>query len=126
MSTLRDVRVLVVENDEMNATLLQLQLASQGALVVGVASTVKAALELLIEQGPQVAFLDFWLEGNESSEPVAEVLCERGVPFVLATGMDADQVPKIFNAGIMLAKPYMNADLTRALLQALELASVKP
>ena len=126
MSTLRDVRVLVVENDEMNATLLQLQLASQGALVVGVASTVAAALELLAEQAPQVAFLDFWLSGSETSEPIAKALCECGVPFVLATGMDTDQVPEIFNAGIKLAKPYMSAELNRALQQALELAAVKP
>lgn len=125
MSALRDVRVLVVENDEMNATLLQLQLSSQGALVMGIASMVKAALELINEHEPQVVFLDYWLAANETSEPIAHALKQAGIPFVLATGMDPDQVPAVFNAGIKLGKPYLSADLTRALQQALELVTVK-
>ncbi len=126
MSALRNMRVLVVENDEMNASLLQLQLASQGALVVGVASTVQAALELLVAQEPHVVFLDYWLAGNENSVPVAVALCERGIPFVLATGMPVDELPDVFNAGVKLAKPYLGAELTCALQQAIESASVKP
>ncbi|MGV8958907.1 MAG: response regulator [Stenotrophomonas sp.] len=120
MSGLRDVRVLVVENDEMNATLLQLQLSSLGAQVVGIATTVKEAFELLDQHGPQVVFVDYWLAGNERSDPLAHSLRERGIPFVLATGMDPDQVPAVFSAGVMLSKPYLSADLTLALQKALE------
>ncbi|WP_305805201.1 response regulator [Stenotrophomonas sp. YIM B06876] len=121
MSGLRDVRVLVVENDEMNATLLQLQLSSLGAQVIGIAATVKEALAMLDQHEPQVAFLDYWLAGNERSDPVAQSLRERGTPFVLATGMDPGQVPEVFRTSVMLTKPYLSADLTRALLKALEL-----
>ena len=50
MSALQDLRVLVVENDEMSAALLQMQLVHSGALVVGLAASVAEALRLLEEE----------------------------------------------------------------------------
>jgi len=122
MTSLQDVRVLVVENDELNAMLLQLQLESEGMAVEGVAPSVGEALRLVEELQPQVVFLDYWLARNESSTPVAELLQRLGTPFLVATGMDTSQLPPVFNAGIKLAKPYTGEDLSRALRQALELA----
>jgi len=37
---------------------------------------------------------------------------------VLATGMLAEQLPESMLAGILLVKPYLSADLTRALSRA--------
>ncbi len=84
MSALRGLRILVVENDEMNATLLELQLAQAGAEVVGVAASVQQALALIDSERPDRAVLDFRLSAGETSEPVARALSERGTPFVLA------------------------------------------
>lgn len=47
MAALQDLRVLVVENDEMSAALLQMQLVQAGAQVVGLAASVGEALRLL-------------------------------------------------------------------------------
>lgn len=118
MSALQDLRVLVVENDEMSAALLQMQLVQSGALVVGLAASVAEALRLLEEAAPDVALLDYRLAHNETSEPVAAALAARGVPFVLATGMTAEQLPVAMRSGVLLIKPYLSAELSKALVRA--------
>ena len=118
MSALQDLRVLVVENDEMSAALLQMQLVHSGALVVGLAASVAEALRLLEEASPDVALLDYRLAHNETSEPVAAALAARGVPFVLATGMAAEQLPVAMRSGVLLIKPYLSAELSKALVRA--------
>ncbi|SMR80863.1 MULTISPECIES: response regulator [Stenotrophomonas] len=118
MSALQDLRVLVVENDEMSAALLQMQLVQSGALVVGLAASVAEALRLLEEAAPDVALLDYRLAHNETSEPVAAALAVRGVPFVLATGMAAEQLPVAMQSGVLLIKPYLSAELSKALVRA--------
>lgn len=118
MSALQDLRVLVVENDEMSAALLQMQLVQSGALVVGLAASVAEALRLLEEADPDVALLDYRLAHNETSEPVAAALAARGVPFVLATGMAAEQLPVAMQSGVLLIKPYLSAELSKALVRA--------
>ncbi|WP_313115352.1 response regulator [Stenotrophomonas indicatrix] len=118
MSALQDLRVLVVENDEMSAALLQMQLVHSGALVVGLAASVAEALRLLEEANADVALLDYRLAHNETSEPVAAALAARGVPFVLATGMAAEQLPVAMRSGVLLIKPYLSAELSKALVRA--------
>lgn len=118
MSALQDLRVLVVENDEMSAALLQMQLVHSGALVVGLAASVAEALRLLEQACPDVALLDYRLAHNETSEPVAAALAARGVPFVLATGMTAEQLPVAMRSGVLLIKPYLSAELSKALVRA--------
>ncbi|MCX2894296.1 response regulator [Stenotrophomonas lactitubi] len=118
MAALQDLRVLVVENDEMSAALLQMQLVQSGALVVGLAASVAEALRVLEETAPDVALLDYRLARNETSEPVAAALTARGVPFVLATGMAAEQLPVAMQSGVLLIKPYLSVDLSKALVRA--------
>ena len=118
MAALQDLRVLVVENDEMSAALLQMQLVQSGALVVGLAASVAEALRVLEETAPDVALLDYRLARNETSEPVAAALTARGVPFVLATGMAAEQLPVAMQSGVLLIKPYLSVDLFKALVRA--------
>lgn len=99
--------------------LLQMQLEMEGMLVGGVAATVSAALQMIDELQPQLVFLDYWLACNENSSLVAERLRQRGIPFLVATGMEIDQLPAVFDAGVKLSKPYTGADLSQALQRAL-------
>lgn len=122
MDSLQDVRVLIVENDELNATLLQLQLEREGLDVVGIADTVTCALSMVEALDPQLVFLDYWLAANENSSPVAQLLAQRGIPYLVATGMDPAQLPALFNTGVKLAKPYTGSDLAKALSRAVALA----
>lgn len=123
MSALQGLRVLVVENDEMNAMLLELQLAQAGAAVAGPAATVDEAMALLGGPSPDVAVLDFRLGGDQTSEAIAVRLGEMGVPFVLATGQTGTCLPPAFDRGIVLVKPYLAEDLVRSLRQAREIAA---
>jgi CheY-like chemotaxis protein len=123
MSALQGLRVLVLENDEMNALLLELQLAQAGASVIGPASTAQQGLQLLQQESPDLAVLDYRLGGGQTSEPVAEALSTLGVPFVLATGQTTGNLPSAFDRGIVLVKPYLAEDLVRSLRQAQEIVA---
>ncbi|MBH1837164.1 response regulator [Stenotrophomonas maltophilia] len=125
MAALQDLRVLVVENDEMSAALLQMQLVQAGAQVVGLAASVGEALRLLEGTTPDVALLDYRLAHQETSEPVAAALAARGVPFVLATGMSAEQLPQAMQSGVLLVKPYLSAELSQALARAVGHSSAR-
>ncbi|WP_434211806.1 response regulator [[Pseudomonas] boreopolis] len=118
MSALSGLRVLVVENDEMNALLLEMQLQQAGASVIGPAGRVEDAVQLVEEWAPQAVILDYRLGDGETSEPVARILTERGIPFVLATGIAREKVPAAFDAGSILIKPYLAEDLVRSLAEA--------
>lgn len=120
MSSLRGMQVLVVENDDMNAMLLEMQLTQAGASVLGPAGTVADALALVDASSPDIAILDYRLGDDETSEGVAETLYARGIPFVLATGLPAHSLPSAFDKGIVLTKPYLAEELVKALAKAQE------
>ena len=85
--------MLVVEDEFLIATELRLLLGRRGWRVLGPAPTVEAALRLLEDgrERPDAALLDADLRG-EPATPVATRLRELGVPFVLASAYDADQL----------------------------------
>ncbi len=87
-SALRGRRILVVEDEYMMADDLQYDLEEVGAQVIGPVPSVADALALLAaEEAIDGAILDVNLRG-EKAYPVADVLRERGVLFVLATGYE--------------------------------------
>ena len=105
-STLRDRRVLIVEDDYILAEDLREQLLSCGAVVMGPVAAVADALALL-EAGPapDMAVLDIGLGDNETVYPVADALRARGIPFVFATGYDAWLIPDAYAAVPRAEKP---------------------
>jgi DNA-binding NtrC family response regulator len=52
----------------------------------------------------RAAILDVKL-GNDSSEAIAQVLSEHGVPFAFASGYGAEGVPEAFKDHLSLQKP---------------------
>src|SRR5262249_477527 len=80
--------VLVVEDDYLVAMDIVRALERAGAEVIGPAPAVEAALDALEQTAPDGAILDINL-GGEMAFPVADALLARGVPFVFATGYDA-------------------------------------
>ncbi len=111
-------RVLVVEDELMIRMLLQDMLADLGYTLAGEAGRIEEALALAREGEFDVAILDVNLNGQPIS-PVVEVLIERGVPFVFATGYGQRGVPEPYRGSPTLQKPFQ-AD---ALAQALNAAS---
>jgi CheY-like chemotaxis protein len=76
---LKDVRVLLVEDDPIIALDIRDTLEAVGAVVVGPAHDVAAAEALLQSGSFDVAVLDHLIVGGDSL-PVADELVRRGVP----------------------------------------------
>ena len=111
-------RILVVEDEAMIRMLLQDMLADLGHTLAGEAGRLDEAL-MLAQQGEfDVAILDVDLDGQPIL-PVVEILIERGLPFVFATGFGMGGVPERYRATPTLQKPFQ-AD---ALAQAIEAAA---
>ena len=114
-SALRGRRILVVEDEYMMADDLQYDLEKVGAEVISPVPSVADALRLLATQEAiDGAILDVNLRG-EKAYPVADVLRERGIPFVLATGYEQWALPEAYKDVPRCDKPVDLRHLARAL-----------
>lgn len=82
---MRDMRVLIVEDEILIALELRDNLRDAGATVVGPALSIAEAMRLIDSVGVTAAILDARL-GAEESLPVAKRLAADGIPFILHTG----------------------------------------
>jgi DNA-binding response OmpR family regulator len=81
---LRDLRILLVEDDPLICLDLETSLAELGANVKA-ASDIAAALHIVATSELDFAVLDFEL-GTETSEPIARAAEARNVPFLYLSG----------------------------------------
>jgi PAS domain S-box-containing protein len=105
-------RVLLVEDEALVAMMIQETLAEFGFEVLGPVSTASEALAAARERSIDAAVLDINL-GDGLVYTVAEILAERGVPFVFVTGYDADSVDARFTGIPILQKPIERESLQR-------------
>lgn len=103
-TSLKGARVLIVEDAVLLALELETGLSEAGAVVVGPAYELEEAMALL-DRPIDAAVLDANLNGRSVS-PVAEVLHQRKIPFVFATGYgETGGAPGGFDAPV-IRKPY--------------------
>jgi len=107
-------RVLVVEDESMIRMLLDGMLSDIGYTMTAEAGALNEAMALAKQEEFDVAILDVNLH-NEPITPVAEILTQRGVPFVFATGADLRGVPQAYRSHPTLQKPFRAEALERAL-----------
>jgi CheY-like chemotaxis protein len=116
-TTLRDKRILVVEDEPVVAMLEEHELLGAGAEVLGPAASVAEALRLVevaaSDGGLSAAVLDINL-GGEAVMPVADRLAALGVPFLFATGYGAG-CDTGGHAAPLLHKPFTPERLITAL-----------
>ena len=79
------LRVLVAEDEALVSMLIEDMLTEMGAAVVGPAATLDEAMTLAKGDGFDIALLDVNLAGKPIF-PIADVLREKGVPFIFASG----------------------------------------
>lgn len=115
---LAGLRVLIVEDESLVTMLIEDTLADIGCVVADVASKLEEAIEKASSLDFDIAILDVNLNGDQTY-PIAEELARRGIPLVFATGYGAAGLPEQFRAAPILAKPFQQSDLERALTEAL-------
>ena len=91
-------------------------LADLDCTVIGTASTVSQALDLVESSQADVAILDIKL-GSETCYRVATVLADRGTPIVFATAYAEQQIEQLWHCVPRMAKPFTAAQLAAALTQ---------
>jgi CheY-like chemotaxis protein len=116
-------RVLIVEDELMIRMLLQDMLADLGHTLAGEAGRIDEAVALAKEGEFDVAILDVNLNGQPIL-PVVEILVERGLPFVFATGYGQRGVPEPYRQTPTLQKPFQSEALAQAIEAAAPRAAV--
>ncbi|ODP38992.1 HWE histidine kinase domain-containing protein [Sphingomonas turrisvirgatae] len=112
-------RVLLVEDSLIIALDAEDIATRLGAADVATAASVDAALDLIAASPPTVAILDINL-GNGTSFPVADMLLERQIPFMFATGYgEQAQFPDQHRGRPVVQKPYTIENVARALAEML-------
>jgi CheY-like chemotaxis protein len=118
---LAGVRVLLVEDETLVAMLLEDMIGDLGGTVVGAASRVGRALEIVNDPATKidVGLLDVNLAG-EDAFPIAAALAERGVPFAFSTGYGNAGLPELWRSRPTLQKPFTQDQVQSVLSRTLE------
>jgi DNA-binding response OmpR family regulator len=111
-------RILLVEDEAMIAMLVEDMLEELGHERVTVASRLEEAVAAASNEGFDLAILDLNL-GGVLTYPVADVLAERSVPFIFATGYGSGGLKGAYSGWPTLQKPFNTEALGQVIRQAL-------
>lgn len=112
-------RILIMDDEPILALDLQLTLQDARAVVIGPATTVAAALDLMEAQRLDCALLDVRM-GRDDGFAVARKLSERGVPWLFHTGdADPNRLQRDWPQCRILTKPSAPSELIAGLASLL-------
>jgi CheY-like chemotaxis protein len=120
VSALAGKRILILEDEVLLALDAAETLEELGAVIIGPAHRVDAAMVLLDAIRPDAALLDVNIAGSTSSA-VARRLLDMNVPFVLATGYGSRS--EIAGGCAVIDKPYDRKHLQAAFTGIFSLAA---
>jgi CheY-like chemotaxis protein len=112
--TIEGMRVFVVEDEALIAIMLEDLLAGFGCEVVGPVARLAAAQKVARTREFDCAILDVNIRG-ERVHPVADILAERGIPFVFVTGYSDAGADGRFKGRPVLRKPFKQEELQAVL-----------
>jgi AmiR/NasT family two-component response regulator len=107
-------KVLIVEDQFIEANDLELMLLKAGYEVTGIAHSVADALELLEEQRADLVLVDIFLKGNQTGIDLAQVLHEKDIPFIFISANSNHEVlvaAKATQPYGFIVKPFRERDL---------------
>jgi two-component system, response regulator PdtaR len=116
-------RILIVEDDFLVSSAIEVALTQAGFEVAGIASSADEALELALSQKPDLAIMDIRLSGaRDGVDAAMELFKTHGIRSVFATAHhDAEAKDRARPAQPLawVPKPYTMTSLVAAVQQAL-------
>ena len=116
-------RALIVEDDMLLAMNLQDMLEELDYRITAIATRITQALAFASDGEFDFAILDVNLAGTFSF-PVADILRQRSIPFIFATGYGIEGLTEEYRNEFVLVKPYGLRELQVA-MNALRLSNVR-
>lgn len=107
-------RLLVVEDEYLIRMLLEDMLSDLGYSIAAAVGTIAEAREQATSGDIHAAILDVNLDGQEIF-PVADILSQRGLPFVFVTGYGEGALPDRYRGRPALQKPFQSERLKETL-----------
>lgn len=116
---LSGARILIVEDDFLISTELDMILADAGATVVGPCRTLAQAEHVIEDNQISAAILDFRV-GDATTLSVAAQLNRHGIPFVFFTGQtNTSQIESACPGAKVISKPFQGRSIVAALADVL-------
>ena len=97
--------VLVIEDEEMIASVIEEMLLDLGCREVWIAGSAKDAQAVLAQHRPHVVILDVNL-GGDSGFQLAQLLADSKIPFVFATGYGRHGLTEEWATRPIMQKPF--------------------
>lgn len=109
-ATLPDLRVFVVEDESLITMTIEDVIETLGCQMVGPVAQLDEALTVARTGDFDCAVLDINIRGG-NTYAIADLLLERGCPFLMATGCSDWSMPKHLVTEKRLTKPFSAAEL---------------
>lgn len=107
-------RVLIVEDEMLVAMLVEQMMQELGHEVIACAQQLEEAESIARRENFDVAILDMNLNGKKSF-PVAQILTDRGIPYIFASGYGTAGLTDPFREVPVLCKPFALAQMEQML-----------
>src|ERR1700733_13483981 len=107
-------KILIVEDQFIEANNLKLILKKAGYLVCSIARSVPEALKIIEKENPDLVLLDIQLQGNLTGIDLARILKDKNITFVFLSAnsdkqiLDAAKSTKPYG---FLVKPFREKDV---------------
>ncbi|MXP15591.1 response regulator [Altererythrobacter confluentis] len=111
----KPTRIFIVEDEALLAFEMSDVLEDLGFEVVGPSNHLEDATVTAASSEIDVACLDVNLGEGKTSKPVAEILRDRGIPYVYITAYDAHQITFLQDDDKVVKKPVSGRKLLDAL-----------
>jgi DNA-binding NtrC family response regulator len=110
----KPLKILIVEDQFVEANHLRLMLKKAGHSVIGMARSVQDAKYYIAQERPELVLLDIFLSGKLTGIDLAEILKEDNIPFIYLSANSNEDVlskAKLTYPQGFLVKPFREKDL---------------
>ncbi|MCP2025284.1 DNA-binding NtrC family response regulator [Flavobacterium sp. HSC-32F16] len=110
----KPLKILIVEDQFVEANHLRLMLKKAGHSIIGMARSVADAKYYIAQQRPELVLLDIFLSGKETGIDLAEILKDDNIPFIYLSANSNEEVlskAKLTHPYGFLVKPFREKDL---------------